>query len=105
VAVTAAIAAGASWLNLPRLPGLAVAIALAVVLVLRLRIGWLRPATMAAFVLGLTSVAIMIAQRRFRYPPDFGWPQQFADLHVWGVVALLLLATDYLVSAVRPERD
>lgn len=105
VAVTAAIAAGASWLNLPRLPGLALAVAGAVALVLRLRIGWLRPATMAAFVLGLTSVAIMVAQRRFRYPPDFGWPQQFADLHVWGVVALLLLASDYLVSAVRPERD
>jgi len=94
-----------SWLNLPRLPGLALVIAAALALLLRLRISWVRPATLAAFVLGFTSLAIMVAQRRFRYPPDFGWPQQFADLHVWGVVALLLLAADYLVSAVRPERD
>lgn len=94
-----------SWLNLPRLPGLAVLVGAAVLLTLRLRVSWLRPATFAALVLGLTSVAIMVAQKRFRYPPDFGWPQQFADLHVWGVVALLLLAAEYVVSALRPERD
>lgn len=94
-----------SWLNLPRLPGLSLALAGVLVFALRVRTGWTRPATWAAFVLGLTSVAIMVAQRRFRYPPDFGWPQQFADLHVWGVVALLLLAADYLVAVVRPERD
>ena len=87
-----------SWFNLPRLPGLALAVAVALVFLLRIRLGWLRPATLAAVALGLTSVAIMVAQKRFRYPPDFGWPQQFADLHVWGVVALLLLAADYLVS-------
>ena len=100
-----AVAGGFAWLNLPRLPGLAVVVAGLLVAVLRLRIGWLRPATLAAALLGLTSVAIMVAQKRFRYPPDFGWPQQFADLHVYGVVALLLLAADYLVSLVRPERE
>jgi arabinofuranan 3-O-arabinosyltransferase len=99
------VLAGFSWLNLPRLPGLALVLAASLVALLRVRVGWFRPATLAALVLGLTSVAIMIAQKRFRYPPDFGWPQQFADLHVWGVVALLLLAADYLVSMVRPERD
>ena len=105
-----AIAAGAvlvafSWLNLPRLPGLAVVVAASLVILLRARVSWLRPATMAALVLGLTSGAIMIAQKRFRYAPDFTWPEQFADLHVWGVVALLLLAADYLVSLIRPDGD
>lgn len=93
-----------SWLNLPRLPGLALAAGALVVVVLRRRIGWARPATAAAMVLGLTALAIMVAQRRFRYPPDFEWPQQFDHLHVWGVVALLLLAADYVVSVLRPER-
>ncbi|MEQ8841449.1 MAG: alpha-(1-_3)-arabinofuranosyltransferase family protein [Acidimicrobiales bacterium] len=105
VATAGFVVAGFSWLNLPRLPGLAVVVGFVVALMLRHRLGWLRPATMAAVVLGFTSVAIMVAQKRFRYPPDFGWPQQFADLHVWGVVALLLLAADYVVSLVRPERD
>jgi len=105
IAAAAGLIAAFAWLNLPRLPGLALVLAGALALLLRIRIGWLRPATLAAFVLGSTSLAIMIAQRRFRYPPDFGWPQQFADLHVWGVVALLLLAADYITSVVRPERD
>ncbi|MEZ5244235.1 MAG: alpha-(1-_3)-arabinofuranosyltransferase family protein [Acidimicrobiales bacterium] len=105
VVVAGTVLAAFSWLNLPRLPGLALVVAASLVALLRLRIGWLRPATLAALVLGLTSVAIMVAQKRFRYPPDFGWPQQFADLHVWGVVALLLLAAEYLASIVRPEGD
>jgi arabinofuranan 3-O-arabinosyltransferase len=105
VAPSAALLAAFSWLNLPRLPGLALVLAVVLAGLLRFRRGWMRPATLAAFVLGITSVAIMVAQKRFRYPPDFGWPQQFADLHVWGVVALLLLAGDYLFSIVRPERD
>lgn len=105
VASAGAALAVFSWLNLPRLPGLSLAVAAALAVVVRLRRGWLRPATLAAVVLGLTSVAIMVAQKRYRYPPDFGWPQQFADLHVWGVVALLLLAGDYLVSVLRPDRD
>lgn len=100
----AAFVAGFSWLNLPRLPGLALVIGAVVAGGLRRRVGWARPATVAAFVLGLTAVAIMVAQRRFRYPPDFTWPRQFDHLHVWGVVALLLLAADYVVSALRPER-
>jgi arabinofuranan 3-O-arabinosyltransferase len=93
-----------AWLNLPRLPGLAVLVGLAVVVALRVRIRWTMPALAGALIFGLTSVAIMIAQRRFRYPPDFGWPQQFRDLHVYGVLCLLLLAADYVVAVVAPDR-
>ena len=93
-----------SWLNLPRLPGLAILVGLAVVVALRFRTRWTMPALGGALVFGLTSVAIMIAQRRFRYPPDFGWPQQFRELHVFGVLCLLLLAADYVVAVVAPDR-
>ncbi|MEZ5166925.1 MAG: hypothetical protein R2695_10695, partial [Acidimicrobiales bacterium] len=54
---------------------------------------------------GSTALAIMWEQHRYRYPPDFGWPQQYADLHVYGVVAILLLVVDYGVAAARPDRD
>ena len=93
-----------SWMNLPRLPGLAIVVGLAVVVALRVRTRWTMPALSGAIIFGLTSLAIMVAQRRFRYPPDFGWPQQFSDLHVYGVVCLLLLAGDYVVAAVAPDR-
>jgi len=104
-----AVVAGAfigafSWMNLPRLPGLALVVGVSVVAALRVRTRWTMPALFAAVVFGLTSLAIMVAQRRFRYPPDFGWPQQFRELHVYGVLALLLLAADYVVAAVAPDR-
>ena len=64
---------------------------------------WNRPALYGALVLGLAALSIMIDQRRFRYPPDFVWPQQFEGVHVLGVIALLLLFADYLRSALRPD--
>ena len=45
----------------------------------------------------------MVEQRRFRHPPDFVWPQQFENVHVLAVLALLLLFADYLRSALRPD--
>jgi hypothetical protein len=88
-------------LNLPRLPGLAVAIAVGFVGLARLGRPTVRPALVGALTFGCTALAIMLQQRANRFGPDFGWPQQFADLHVWGVVALLLLAGDYVWSALR----
>ncbi|MEM7141423.1 MAG: alpha-(1-_3)-arabinofuranosyltransferase family protein [Actinomycetota bacterium] len=104
---TLALAAGGvgvfAWLNLPRLPLLAVAIAGVLAAVAGIRRVELRPAQPGAAVFGLTALAIMLEQRANRYGPDFGWPQQFADLHVWGVVAFLLLAADYVWSALRGD--
>lgn len=93
-----------AWLNLPRLPGFAFGVGLLVVAALRFRTRWTMPALFAALALGLTSFAVMVAQRRFRYPPDFGWPQQFADLHVYGLLCLLFLAADYVVAVIAPDR-
>ncbi|MDE0067929.1 MAG: alpha-(1-_3)-arabinofuranosyltransferase family protein [Acidimicrobiaceae bacterium] len=64
---------------------------------------WNRPALYAALLLGLAAVSIMVEQRRFRHPPDFVWPQQFENVHILAVLALLLLFADYLRSAHRPD--
>lgn len=102
-ALAATFVATFSYLNLPRMPALAVAVGAAVALALRQRTTITRPALLAGIGLGLVALQIMVEQRRFRYPPGFGWPEQFADLHVYGVICLLLLAADYVVSIVRPE--
>ena len=103
IVISGVVIVAAAFLNLPRLPALSLAIGVATALMVRTALGWLRPALLAATVLGLTAVAIMLAQRANRYPPDFGWPQQFAGLHVWGVVAFVLLVADYLVAAVTDD--
>ncbi|MDW3218349.1 MAG: alpha-(1-_3)-arabinofuranosyltransferase family protein [Acidimicrobiales bacterium] len=108
VAVATAAGTGAAvfaWLNLPRLPGLAVLVGVAVAALLAWGNRRVRPALFAAGTLGVTVVALMLEQRAERYGPDFGWPQQFAHLHVWGVLAFLFLAADYLVAAVRRDDD
>jgi len=105
ILATSAVAGGLAWLNLPRLPVLALGVGLALALLMRLARGWIRPSLFAAFALGFTSVALMLEQRTNRFPPDFGWPQQFLDLHVWGLLALLLLAADYLYAATTPDED
>lgn len=97
------LAAGFAVVNLPRLPALAVGIGLVALVAVGLGDRRLRPAQLAALTLGLTAVALMLEQRANRYGPDFGWPQQFEHLHVWGVVAFLLLAADYLVTVVRRD--
>ena len=64
---------------------------------------WNRPALYGALLLGLAALSIMVDQRRFRYPPDFVWPQQFEGVHILAVLALVLLFADYLRSAQRPD--
>lgn len=55
----------------------------------------------AAGALGSTALYVMAEQTRLRHPPDFVWPQQFDEVHVLGVVTILLLAGEYLRSAAR----
>ncbi len=57
----------------------------------------------AASVFAITSLLIMIEQRRFRHPPDFGWPQQFEEYHIGGVVTILLVAVEYIRAVARPQ--
>lgn len=108
--IVAALGAGCglavfAWLNLPRLPALALLVGLAVLAILTWGDRRIRPAVLAAATLGITVVVLMLEQRANRYGPDFGWPQQYAHLHVWGVLAFLFLAADYVVSAVRRSDD
>ncbi len=91
-------------LNLPQwLPAAAL---MGIVLLAGLR--WRRFGTAAALgaalSLGLASLYIMIQQYRHRYPPVFVWPQQFERVHILGVLAVLLIAVEYVRSAVSPEQ-
>ena len=97
------LAFGFALVNVPqwRLAALGVG-AIAAVGVWRPR-WWNRPALYGALLLGLAALSIMVDQRRFRYPPDFVWPQQFEGVHILAVIALLLLFADYLRSAHRPD--
>ena len=105
-AMAAGVAAGLfAVVNLPRWPAASIAVAASVVLAARRPRLWLNPALVGALALGVAALSIMIDQRRFRFPPGFGWPQQFADVHVLGVLCLLLLFADCVVAAVRPDRD
>ena len=47
---------------------------------------------------------IMVEQRRFRHPPDFGWPQQFEEVHILGVITILLALAAY-ARTVASTRD
>ncbi len=89
-------------INLPQ--WLPVALVMGPILVLGVR--WRRFGSTAPLLatasLGLASIYIMIQQRRFRYPPDFVWPQQFERVHVLGVLAVLLIFVEYVRSAVSP---
>lgn len=96
-------ALGFALLNLPQWHLAAVGVAaIAAVGVWRPR-WWNRPALYSALLLGAAALSIMVDQTRFRYPPDFVWPQQFDGVHVLAVLALLLLFADYLRSAQRPD--
>jgi arabinofuranan 3-O-arabinosyltransferase len=55
----------------------------------------------AAGALGSTALYVMAEQTRRRHPPDFVWPQQFDEVHILGVVTILLLAGEYLRTAAR----
>ncbi len=93
-----------SALILPSWVWLAVPLALGTAIVARVA----RPAGIATIaasgVFGVTALLIMIEQRRFRNPPDFGWPQQYDELHILGMVTILLVAVEYTRAVIRPER-
>ncbi len=88
--------------NLPQ--WLPAALVMGAVLVLGVR--WRRFGSTAPLLatasLGLASLYTMIQQRRFRYPPDFVWPQRFERVHILGVLAVLLIFVEYVRSAVSP---
>jgi len=103
-----AVGAGVSLfalVNLPQWPVSAGAIGLLVLFGLRVRRVGSLAAVAAALSLGFASLYIMIQQRRFRYPPVFVWPQQFERVHILGVLAILLIAAEYVRSAVSPSGD
>ena len=49
----------------------------------------------AAGSLAAAAAWIMVEQRRFRHPPDFRWPQQFEEVHILGVITILLVLAAY----------
>ncbi|MYA75620.1 MAG: DUF3367 domain-containing protein [Acidimicrobiaceae bacterium] len=102
VGIGSALAFGFALVNLPQWHLAAVAVAAIAALGVWRPRWWNRPALYAALLLGLAALSIMIEQRRFRHPPDFVWPQQFENVHILAVLALLLLFADYLRSAQRP---
>lgn len=67
---------------------------------LRRRLWWLPP-MVAALSLGCAGLFVLIQQYRFRYPPDFSWPNRFETVHIVGMAAIVALAADYAVSLVR----
>ncbi|MEM8704971.1 MAG: alpha-(1-_3)-arabinofuranosyltransferase family protein [Actinomycetota bacterium] len=89
--------------NLPELEPVAVLVGGAAVVAVRLTHGARLPAGLAAGLFAITSLLIMIEQVLERHPPDFIWPQQFDRFHVLGVVTILLLAADYVRSAVASD--
>ncbi len=74
---------------------------------------WRRGAGMlvggAAVSMAATAAWVMVEQRRFRHPPDFDWPQRFGEVHVLGVLTILLVLAGYAravaVSRTDPGRD
>ena len=52
--------------------------------------------------LGVATLAVLYEQRRYRRPPDFVWPQQFDEVHILGVLAVLLLLVEYVRAAAAP---
>ncbi len=96
VAVTALAAA-----SVPDWHVLAPAAGLVAVLALRhRRLWWLAPMAAAAS-LGAAALFVLIQQYRFRYPPDFIWPNRFESVHILGMAAIVALACDYAVTLVR----
>ena len=101
--MVATLASVFAWINLPDWQPLALLIgALAGFTVARPRFAS-SAGLLAALSLGVAALAIMAQQWRFRYPPDFSWPQQFENVHILAVIALLLLFVDYLRSVFCSE--
>ena len=55
----------------------------------------------AAFSLGMAALYVMAEQIKLRHPSDFVWPQQFDEVHILGVIAILMLAGEYIRITAR----
>ena len=91
--------------NLPSWPAAALALAGVAALGVTRREGARLPAALAAGLFAVTSLLIMIEQVLERHPPDFVWPKQFSEFHVLGVLTILLLAVEYVRSAMAPDES
>lgn len=105
-AAAAIAAAATAALTLPQWPTwLPAAAALGAITIISLR--WQRaaalPLTAAATSLAAAAAWIMISQRRFRHPPDFGWPQRFEEVHILGITTILLALTAYICETARTK--
>ena len=105
-AVGAAVGTGLfALVNLPSWPAAALAIAGVAAFAVTRREGARLPPALAASLFAVTSLLIMIEQVLERHPPDFEWPKQFAEFHVLGVLTILLLAVEYVRSAIAPDES
>ena len=105
-AVVAAVGTGLfALVNLPSWPVAALALAGVAAFGVTRREGARLPAALAAGLFAITSLLIMIEQVLERHPPDFVWPKQFSEFHVLGVLTILLLAVEYVRSAMAPDES
>ena len=105
-AVLVAVGTGLfALVNLPSWPFAALVIAGVAAFGVARREGARLPASLAAGLFAVTSLLIMAEQVLERHPPDFGWPKQFAEFHVLGVLTILLLAVEYVRSAMAPDEN
>ncbi len=80
-------------------PGVAAVLAgLLTVVTLRWRRGPRLPVTVAAGLLAITGAYFTVSQFRFRHPPDFAWPKEFATVDILGMGVLLCLVLEGLMS-------
>lgn len=98
--VAALLVAGLALLNLPQWPALALLLGAATAATLRRRRFSSLLGLAGAVSLGIAALYVMVEQRRFRHPPDFVWPQQFDEVHILGVLAVLWLLAEYLRDAI-----
>ena len=107
IAVAALTTAAVAAVTLPQWPTwLPLAAALAAITAISLH--WQRagplPLAAAATSLGIAAAWIMISQYRFRHPPDFAWPQRFEEVHILGMLTVLLIAATYIQESTTPRR-
>lgn len=59
----------------------------------------------APLALACTGLYVVVQQSRHNYQPGLEWPSRFDDVHVIGLLAVVLLATDIVVELVRRPRE
>ena len=108
-AIAAALATTAiAALTLPQWPTwLPLAIALGAIAAISLQWRRAAPLPLAAAATSLAAAAawIMISQRRFRHPPDFGWPQRFEEVHILGMATILLALIAYIQESATARSE